>query len=223
MTPDGAVVAMVGGRDYAGSEFNRAATAMRQPGSAFKLFVLYAALKAGYSPRDRVRDEPIEINGWAPENFGGEYNGRVSLAEAFARSLNAAMVNLAQEVGLKKVVAAARELGIDAPLNETPALALGASEVSLLDLTGAYASVRAGLAPIEPWGIVSFHSEGPPQAFRVGPPKPPGGDLEEFHAGRPRRSGQGAAGSGGNDRIGGSAGRDAGVVQRARLLARLPL
>jgi membrane peptidoglycan carboxypeptidase len=124
-----------------------------------------------------VRDEPIEINGWAPENFGGEYNGRVSLAEAFARSLNAAMVNLAQEVGLENVVAAARELGIDAPLNETPALALGASEVSLLDLTGAYASVRAGLAPIEPWGIVSFHSEGQPQAFRVGPPKPPEIDL----------------------------------------------
>jgi 1A family penicillin-binding protein len=177
MTPDGAVVAMVGGRDYAGSEFNRAAAAMRQPGSAFKLFVLYAALKAGYTPRDRVRDEPIEINGWTPENFGGEYNGRVSIAEAFARSLNAAMVNLAQEVGLKDVVAAARELGIDAPLNETPALALGASEVSLLDLTGAYASVRAGLAPIEPWGIVSFQSEGQPQAFRVGPPKPPEVDL----------------------------------------------
>ncbi|WP_353645470.1 PBP1A family penicillin-binding protein [Mesorhizobium sp. WSM2239] len=177
MTPDGAVVAMVGGRDYAGSEFNRAAAAMRQPGSAFKLFVLHAALKAGYSPRDRVRDEPVEINGWTPKNFGGEYNGRVSIAEAFARSLNAAMVNLAQEVGLKNVVAAARELGIDAPLTETPALALGASEVSLLDLTGAYASVRAGLAPIEPWGIVSFQSEGQPQAFRVGPSKQPEVDL----------------------------------------------
>jgi 1A family penicillin-binding protein len=177
MTPDGAVVAMVGGRDYAGSEFNRAVTAMRQPGSAFKLFVLHAALKAGHSPRDRVRDEPVEINGWTPKNFGGEYNGRVSIAEAFARSLNAAMVNLAQEVGLENVVAAARELGIDAPLIETPSLALGASEVSLLDLTGAYASVRAGLAPIEPWGIVSFQSEGQPQAFRVGPSKQPETDL----------------------------------------------
>jgi 1A family penicillin-binding protein len=179
MTPDGAVVAMVGGRGYADSEFNRAVTAMRQPGSAFKLFVLYAALKAGYSPRDKVLDEPVEINGWAPENFGGEYNGRVSIAEAFARSLNAATVNLAQEVGLKNVAAAARELGIDAALTETPALALGASEVSLIDLTGAYASVRAGLAPIEPWGIVSFQSEGQPQAFRVGPPKQPETSLED--------------------------------------------
>jgi 1A family penicillin-binding protein len=179
MSPDGAVVAMVGGRDYADSEFNRAVTAMRQPGSAFKLFVLHAALKAGYSPRDRVRDEPVEIEGWTPENFGGEYNGRVSIAEAFARSLNAATVNLAQEVGLKNVVASARELGIDAPLTETPALALGASEVSLIDLTGAYASVRAGLAPIEPWGIVSFQSEGQPQAFRVGPSSQPEVDLSD--------------------------------------------
>ena len=71
--------------------------------------MLHAALKAGYSPRDRVRDEPVEIDGWTPENFGGEYNGRVSIAEAFARSLNAATVNLAQEVGLEKIVASARE------------------------------------------------------------------------------------------------------------------
>ncbi|CAH2408200.1 PBP1A family penicillin-binding protein [Mesorhizobium escarrei] len=177
MTPDGAVVAMVGGLDYGKSEFNRAVTAMRQPGSTFKLFVLYAALKAGLSPRDRVEDRPIEIAGWAPENFGGEYNGRVSIAEAFARSLNAAMVNLAQEVGIKNVAAAARELGIDAKLAETPALALGASEVNLLDITGTFASVRAGVAPIEPWGIISFQSEGQPQAFRVGPSKQPDVDL----------------------------------------------
>jgi hypothetical protein len=149
MTPEGAVVAMVGGRDYAKSPFNRAATAMRQPGSAFKLFVYYAALKTGLTPFDRVDDAPIDVNDWSPENYGGGYRDRVSMAEAFARSLNAATVALAMEVGIDKVIAAARELGIDARLAETPSLALGSSEVNLLDLTGAYASVRAGSAPIE--------------------------------------------------------------------------
>jgi 1A family penicillin-binding protein len=177
MTPDGAVVAMVGGRDYGDSEFNRAVDAMRQPGSTFKTFVYYAALKAGFEPRDRVADEPMEIDGWTPENFGGEYNGRVSIAEAFARSLNAATVALAMEVGLDKVIAAARELGIDAELTEAPSLALGASEVSLLDLTGAYASIRAGVAPVEPWGLLSFQASGQPRAFRLGPSERPTTDI----------------------------------------------
>lgn len=177
MTPQGAVVAVVGGRDYGKSTFNRATAAMRQPGSAFKLFVYYAALKAGLTPFDQVEDAPIEIGGWSPENFGGGYSGRVSISEAFARSLNVATVALAMEIGIDKVAAAARELGIDAKLAETPSLALGSSEVSLLDLTGAYASVRAGIAPIEPWGIVSFHADGQPRAFRVGPSKQPTTDL----------------------------------------------
>jgi penicillin-binding protein 1A len=168
MTPDGAVVAMVGGRDYGKNSFNRAATAMRQPGSVFKLFVYYAALKEGLSPFDLVDDAPIEVDGWSPENIGGEYAGRVSIAEAFARSLNAATVALAMEVGIDKVVAAARELGIDAALKETPSLALGSSEISLVDLVGAYASVRAGVAPVEPWGIASFHTDEPASSFRVG-------------------------------------------------------
>ena len=180
MTPQGAVVAMVGGRDYGKSSFNRAATAMRQPGSAFKLFVYYAALKAGLTPFDRVVDGPIKIDGWSPENYSGGYRGRVSLAEAFARSLNGATVALGMKVGIGNVVAAARELGIDAALTETPSLALGASEVNLMDLTGAYASVRAGAAPIEPWGIASFHADGQPRAFRVGPPKQPKTDIRPF-------------------------------------------
>jgi len=177
MTPDGAVVAMVGGRDYGDSEFNRAAEAMRQPGSTFKTFVYYAALKTGISPRDRIDDGPIEIGGWTPENFGGKYNGRVSIAEAFARSLNAATVKLAMEVGLDKVAEAARELGIDAALAETPALALGASEVSLVDITGAYASIRAGVAPVEAWGLASFQADGQSRSFRLGPPKQPSLDI----------------------------------------------
>ncbi|ATU94046.1 PBP1A family penicillin-binding protein [Phyllobacterium zundukense] len=180
MTPEGAVVAMVGGRDYAKSAFNRAATAMRQPGSAFKLFVYYAALKAGLKPGDWVEDAPIELNGWSPENYGGGYRGRVTIAEAFARSLNAATVALAMEIGIDQVIAAARELGIDAKLAETPSLALGSSEVNLLDLTGAYASIRAGIAPVEPWGVVSFHADGQPRAFRVGPIKQPTADLRQY-------------------------------------------
>lgn len=169
MLPNGAVVAMVGGRNYQQSEFNRAVQAMRQPGSAFKLFVYYAALRKGMSPRDRIEDAPLEIDGWSPKNFDGRFRGRVSLAEAFARSLNAATVRLALEVGLDEVIAAARDLGIDAPLQKTPSLALGSSEVSLLDLTGAYASVRAGVTPIEPWGIAAFGSDDQSRLFTLGP------------------------------------------------------
>ncbi|WP_348640561.1 PBP1A family penicillin-binding protein [Chelativorans sp. Marseille-P2723] len=182
MRPDGGVVAMVGGRDYDESSFNRAVTAQRQPGSAFKLFTYYAALKAGYSLDDIVEDAPIKIDNWEPQNFSNDYLGPVTLAEAFTRSLNAATVWLAQQIGLENVIAAARELGIDAPLGETPSLMLGSYEVNLLDLTGAYASVRAGRAPIEPWGIASFRAEGQPRAFSVGPPKPVETDVRPYQA-----------------------------------------
>lgn len=180
LAPDGAVLAMVGGLDYAESEFNRA-LAMRQPGSTFKLFTYYAALKLGAEPDTRLQDSPIEIDGWTPQNIDGEFAGRVSLAEAFARSLNVATVQLGMDVGLGNVVAAARELGIDAPLQETPSLILGASEVTLLDITGAYASVRAGLAPIEPYGIATFEApNGRP--FTIGPRTKPSVELGESHA-----------------------------------------
>jgi membrane peptidoglycan carboxypeptidase len=182
MTPDGAVVAMVGGHDYKVSQFNRAVTAMRQPGSTFKLFVYYAALKAGLTLSDRVLDAPIDINGWSPENSGGDYRGWVTLAEAFARSLNAASVALAEEVGLDNVIAAARELGIDAPLANTPSLALGTSEVNLLNLTSAYASVQLGRAPVRPWGIIDFQAAGQPKAFRVGLQSKPNVDLSPYQS-----------------------------------------
>ncbi|MBB4238703.1 1A family penicillin-binding protein [Rhizobium esperanzae] len=182
MTPDGAVVAMVGGRDYKASQFNRAVTAMRQPGSTFKLFVYYAALKAGLTLSDQVLDAPIDIDGWSPENSGGNYHGWVTLAEAFARSLNAASVTLAQEVGLDNVIAAARELGIDAPLANTPSLALGTSEVNLLNLTSAYASVQLGRAPVKPWGIIDFQAAGQPKTFRVGAQSKPSVDLSPYQS-----------------------------------------
>ena len=153
MRPDGAVVAMVGGRDYDTSQFNRAVQARRQPGSTFKLFVYYAALRNGYSLEDSIEDAPFQIKKWKPQNFDRRYHGRVSLADAFARSLNVATVRLAQDIGIEEVSEAARILGIDAPLPQAPSLALGAAEVNLLDLTGAYASVLAGVAPIEPYGV----------------------------------------------------------------------
>jgi penicillin-binding protein 1A len=159
MRPDGAVVAMVGGRGYKESEFNRAVQALRQPGSTFKLFVYLAALRNGYSLRDEVEDAPLDIDGWRPKNFDRGFHGRVTLSEAFVRSLNVATVRLAQDIGVDQVIAAARDLGIDAPLAATPSLALGSSEVTLLDLTGAYASVRAGMR-IEPWGIAGLDANG---------------------------------------------------------------
>ena len=167
MTLDGAVVAMVGGRSYQDSQFNRAVDAMRQPGSAFKTFVYLAALRAGRTPEDTIVDEAIEIDGWKPQNFDGKFNGRVTMQQAFARSLNAATVRLAQDVGLENVINTARELGIDADLPANPSISLGTAETSLLDLTGAYASIAAGRAPVQPWGIagVSENAEAQPALF----------------------------------------------------------
>jgi membrane peptidoglycan carboxypeptidase len=169
MRPDGAVVAMVGGRDYDQSQFNRAADARRQPGSAFKLFVYLAALRSGYSPSDLVDASPVRIKRWEPENFGGRRYGKMTLEQAFAHSVNTAAVRLATDIGLDKVVAAARDLGIDAPLSPVRSLALGTSELTLVDLTGAFASVRAGRR-IDPFGIIAFGPEN--QALRtIGAPR----------------------------------------------------
>jgi penicillin-binding protein 1A len=158
--PDGAVVAMVGGRDYEKSQFNRAVDARRQPGSAFKLFVYYAALRQGYRLDDVIDASPVSIKAWRPENYGGAVFDRLTLVDAFAHSTNSAAIRLALDVGLANVVSAARELGLTSPLAEVPSMALGTNEVSLLDLTAAFASVRAGRARLEPWGISAFGVEG---------------------------------------------------------------
>jgi penicillin-binding protein 1A len=153
MRPDGRVVAMVGGRSYKKSPFNRATQARRQPGSAFKLFVYLAALRAGYRPQDMIEDRPITIDGWSPANVDGVYRGEITLREAFLRSSNAAAVRLSERVGRQNVLRAARELGISSPLPDSPSVALGTAGVSLLELTGAYAAVASGRYPVRPRGL----------------------------------------------------------------------
>jgi penicillin-binding protein 1A len=159
MRPDGAVLAMVGGRNYDTSQYNRAVDAERQPGSAFKLFDYYAALRQGYTPSDTVLDAPVDIRGWQPKNYGRRHRGEVTLSDAFADSLNDAAVRLSQQVGIGEVISAARDLGLRAPLKNNPSLALGSNEVTLLDLTSAYAAVRAGRAPVSPRGIAALVTE----------------------------------------------------------------
>jgi penicillin-binding protein 1A len=153
MRPDGRVVAMVGGRSYKDSPFNRATQARRQPGSAFKLFVYLAAVRAGWTPDSIIEDEPITIGGWTPVNNDRVYRGKMTLREAFARSSNAATVRLSEAVGRGNVIRAARDLGITTPLPDNPSLALGTAGVSLLELTAAYAAVASGRYPIVARGL----------------------------------------------------------------------
>jgi penicillin-binding protein 1A len=153
MRPDGEVVAMVGGKSYAESPFNRAVQAQRQPGSAFKLFVYLAALRAGWTPDSIIEDEPITFGGWTPVNSDGVYRGKITLREAFARSSNAATVRLCEAVGRGNVIRAARDLGITSPLPDKPSLALGTAQVSLAELTAAYAAVLSGHYPVIASGL----------------------------------------------------------------------
>src|SRR5690606_38016394 len=134
----GAVRAMVGGYDYANSQFDRASEARRQPGSAFKPFVFMAAVEQGRTPQSVRNDAPVKIGSWTPSNYKGKYYGHVTLAEALARSLNSVAAQLAVEVGPKTVVEVARRMGIESKLNANASIALGTSEVTPLELTAAY-------------------------------------------------------------------------------------
>jgi penicillin-binding protein 1A len=153
LAPDGAVRAMVGGHAYGVSQFNRAVQALRQPGSAFKLFVYLAALEAGVSPTDRMPDVPISIGGWRPQNFDGRYRGDMTLEDAFAESINTIAVQMSERIGRDRVITMARRLGITTRMNANPSIALGAAEVSLLDLTAAYATVAEEGRAVRPYGI----------------------------------------------------------------------
>ena len=150
---DGAVKAMVGGTDYVTSNYNRAVTAVRQPGSAWKLFVYLTALEAGFRPEDMVEDKAVEIEGWQPKNSSGNYAGEISLRTAFAYSKNTVAAQLGQEVGTSSIANMARRFGISTPINTRPSMVLGTSETRVIDMTQAFASVGANGRSITPYGI----------------------------------------------------------------------
>ena len=150
MTPDGWVRALVGGRNYSDSQFNRATTAKRQPGSAFKPFVYLTAIEAGLTPDTIRQDAPLDVKGWKPENYTHEYFGAVTLTQALAMSLNTVAVRLGIEVGPKNVVRTAHRLGIASKLDANASIALGTSEVSLTELVGAYAPFANGGLSVSP-------------------------------------------------------------------------
>ncbi|NBC33030.1 MAG: PBP1A family penicillin-binding protein [Alphaproteobacteria bacterium] len=154
MRRDGGVVAMVGGRSYADSQFNRATTARRQPGSAFKPVVYLAALEAGLSPNSLVRDAPIRVGDWTPGNFNDRYEGEITLTRALARSANAAAVRVLERAGVGRAVDAARRLGLTGDVNHDLSLALGTSEVTLLELTAAYAAIANDGRAVWPYGVL---------------------------------------------------------------------
>lgn len=154
MRRNGEVVALVGGRDYAKSPFNRATQARRQPGSTFKTFVYLTALENGWDPDDAIPNTPITQGSYRPKNAREQYSDTITLKDAFAQSSNVAAVRLLQAVGSEKVIRTARQLGITAPMAEgDPSLALGTSAMTLMELTAAYAGIAANEYPVEPHAI----------------------------------------------------------------------
>ena len=158
MTPDGAVRAMVGGRNYSESQYNRAVTARRQPGSAFKPFVYLTAIEAGLTPETIRQDAPIDVKGWKPENYTHEYFGSVTLTQALAMSLNTVAIRLGLEVGPKNVVRTAHRLGISSKLDANASIALGTSEVSVIELVGAYAPFANGGLGVSPHVVTKIRT-----------------------------------------------------------------
>ena len=163
MSADGAVLAMVGGRKFKGvaGQFNRAIMAKRQTGSAFKPFVYATALELGYRYDDRVMDEPLPITvpgsgAWSPRNYSNEYKGEVTLTDALTWSLNTPAVRISEAVGRDNVRSVAEDFGIESDLAVGPALALGTSESTLLEMTGAYAGILNGGSSVDPYGLLEL-------------------------------------------------------------------
>ncbi|KIE04595.1 Membrane carboxypeptidase [Candidatus Jidaibacter acanthamoeba] len=152
----GEIVALVGGVSYNKSQFNRATSAKRQPGSAFKLFVYLTALENGYSKESIVIDSPIKINKWSPRNFSRQYLGEVILEEAFAKSINTVAVKLSESLGREKVINTAGKLGIKDKMKNLPSIALGSEVTSLLDLSGSYSIVANGGYNIRPYAVLKI-------------------------------------------------------------------
>jgi penicillin-binding protein 1A len=166
MTPDGAVRAMVGGRSYAQSQFNRAVQARRQPGSAFKPIVYLTAMERGYTPESVRTDRPVTYGGWSPANYSGRFEGEMTLRTALAKSTNTVAVQLAHEVGIRNVVSTARRLGLQDDLPANLSLALGTGSVNLLELTAAYAAFANGGYGVIPHGIEEVRAENGEELYR---------------------------------------------------------
>ncbi len=172
MKPDGAVSAIIGGRDYDESTYNRATLAQRQTGSAFKAFVYLAALEDGISPWDTRTDQPIDINGWSPTNYEGENFGTITVAEALAHSVNTISVELEQEVGVTAVVAAAHRCGITSQLEPNASLALGTADVTPFEMTSAYATFANHGMKVTPYLITEIDDGAGHVLYRRTPPRP---------------------------------------------------
>ena len=149
MAPDGAILAMMGGRDYLQSQFNRVTQAHRQPGSLFKTFVYLTALSNGYRPDSVVVDKPVKIGDWEPKNYDDHFRGEVTLRTAFADSINSVAVQLLQAVGVERVIEMAKSLGVQSKLPAEPDLALGWAEVTLLEMTRAMDAIATGNKSID--------------------------------------------------------------------------
>ena len=169
----GAVLAMLGGRSYRQSAFNRAVYAKRQSGSAFKPFVYLTAMEKGISPWAEREDRPVSLGGWSPKNYTHHYFGKIALAGAFARSLNTTTVLLGEEVGRNNIIKTARRLGYSSPLKPHRSLSLGTHETTLLDITGAYVPFANGGKRIEPYGILSITTDANTLLFQADPQKDP--------------------------------------------------
>jgi penicillin-binding protein 1A len=150
---DGAVRAMVGGRDYVTSNYNRATTAQRQPGSAWKLFVYMAALEAGYRVDSQVVDQPVTIGGWSPRNSSGRFSGEIDIRTAFAYSVNTVAAQIGESIGTSAIASMARRFGITSELNTHPSMVLGTADVRLIDMTAAFAAVSAQGRSVQPYAI----------------------------------------------------------------------
>lgn len=162
MSPDGAIKVMIGGLSYADSQYNRATQSERQPGSSFKPFVYLAGLESGMTPETTMEDAPLSIKvaggHWQPQNYNHKYNGEMTLKQALAESINTVAVRISEEVGRNQVIAMARRLGISADMQPLPSIALGATEVDLLELTNAYAHLASGGNAVYPYGILEIRT-----------------------------------------------------------------
>lgn len=163
MSPDGAIRALIGGRDYGESQFNRAYQSFRQPGSSFKLFVYLAGLEAGLTPDTIVDDHPITINTgvgtWSPKNYDGDYNGEMPLRRAVAKSINTVAVQVSEQAGRGRVAAMAKRLGITSHIEPVASIALGTNEVNLIDMTTAYAHLASDGRAVKPYAIQTIRTK----------------------------------------------------------------